>query len=142
MLEIVLSKGRLMALAMALLFGLSSGMATADVVDFRVDPDTIDSNMDGFITGSEFQPVGSDGTVFEIGLCSPYQATFPECIPEDSSGSDTITIPAGITSAEWNFPGDFWGEISFKIYAPSGNLVADYSAGSPAGSIALNLCNE
>ncbi len=54
------------ALAVALLLGVGCGESTADMVDFRVDPTTIDQNMDGFITGSEFQPVGSDGTVFDL----------------------------------------------------------------------------
>jgi hypothetical protein len=38
----------------------------ADVVSFLVDPETIDSNNDGFITGNEFQPVGSSGTIFDL----------------------------------------------------------------------------
>ena len=38
----------------------------ADEVSFLVDPATIDSNNDGFITGNEFQPVGTDGTIFGL----------------------------------------------------------------------------
>ena len=38
----------------------------AETVSFLVDPDTIDANMDGFITGNEFQPVGTDGTIFDL----------------------------------------------------------------------------
>ncbi len=37
-----------------------------ETVDFRVDPTTIDDDNDGFITGTEFSPVGSDGTVFTL----------------------------------------------------------------------------
>ncbi len=60
-----------------------------------------------------------------------------------SAGSAIITIPAGTTSAEWFFPGDFFGEISFTITAPSGNIVASFATGTAAaGPIALNLCNE
>lgn len=84
----------------------------------------------------------STGEVMEVGLCTPYEANDYDCITEDSDGSDVITIPPGIESAVWYFPGDYWGEISFEIYAPSGNLVAAYEAGAPAGPIALNLCNE
>ncbi len=40
--------------------------AHADLVSFLVDPDTIDANNDGFITGNEFQPTGSGGTVFSL----------------------------------------------------------------------------
>jgi len=109
--------------------------------------DMHDSYGDGWQTETSGGGAGitvtlNTGEVFEVGLCTPYQASEFDCIAEDFDGSDTITIPADITSAEWYFPGDFWGEISFEIYAPSGNLVAAYSAGSPAGSIALNLCNE
>ena len=39
----------------------------ASVVSFLVDPATIDNNpVDGNITGTEFSPVGSDGTVFTL----------------------------------------------------------------------------
>jgi hypothetical protein len=84
----------------------------------------------------------STGEVFEVGLCSPYEASSYACTDEFSSGTATITIPDGVESAEWVFPGDFFGEITVDIYAPSGNLVASYPLGSPAGPIALNLCNE
>lgn len=84
----------------------------------------------------------NDGTVFEIGICTPYEPPGYPCAAGTTSGSQTITIPAGITSADWVFNGDFWGEMSFQIYAPSGNLVSSGTAGSPAGPIALNLCNE
>lgn len=43
-----------------------STSVSAEMVSFLVDPATIDSNMDGFITGHEFQPVGSDGTIFDL----------------------------------------------------------------------------
>lgn len=47
---------------------VSVGTAQAGVhsVSFLVDPDTIDANNDGFITGGEFQPVGSSGHVFAL----------------------------------------------------------------------------
>jgi hypothetical protein len=82
------------------------------------------------------------GVVLEVGLCTPYEASTYACVNDYSSGSDTITIPAGTLSADWYFPGDFWGEISFQIYAPSGNLIADVGPGTGAGPIALNLCDE
>ena len=83
-----------------------------------------------------------DGTTFEIGLCTPYEDPGYDCVDESSAGTDIITIPAGITSAEWIFNGDFWGEMSFTITSPSGNVVATGSPGTSAGPIALNLCNE
>lgn len=82
------------------------------------------------------------GVVLEVGLCTPYEASSFACVNDYSSGSDTITIPVGTLSADWYFPGDYWGEISFQIYAPSGNLIADIGPGTGAGPIALNLCDE
>ena len=82
------------------------------------------------------------GAVIELGLCTPYEDPGYDCVDQSSSGSDTFEIPAGTVSADFVFNGDFWGEMSFQIYAPSGNLVASGGAGAPAGPIALNLCNE
>ncbi len=84
----------------------------------------------------------NDGTVFELGLCTPYETPGYPCTTGNSSGTGTFTMPSGITTADWTFNGDFWGEMSFQIYAPSGNLVASGTPGTAAGPIALNLCNE
>ncbi len=41
--------------------------ADAEVVSFLIDPATIDNSpADGLITGTEFSPVGTDGTVFTM----------------------------------------------------------------------------
>lgn len=45
---------------------LNGNLNADEIVSFQVDPDTIDSNNDGFITGSEFQPIGTDGTVWML----------------------------------------------------------------------------
>ena len=82
------------------------------------------------------------GAVIELGLCNNYEDSGFDCVDETASGSDTFEIPAGTESADFVFNGDFWGEMSFELIAPSGNTVAAYSAGSSAGPIALNLCNE
>lgn len=113
--------------------------------EYRIDMQ--DSFGDGWQTdtgngGSGITVTLSNGEVIEFGLCTPYEDSPFDCTEGESSGSTTITIPEGLTSAEWNFPGDEYGEISFQIYAPSGNQVASYGAGSPAGPIPLNLCNE
>ncbi|MEY8782053.1 hypothetical protein AB9K32_16585 [Allomuricauda sp. XS_ASV26] len=85
----------------------------------------------------------SDGTVFEVGLCTPYEDNNYDCTNEGSSGSTTITIPEGIESAEWNFPGDNWGEISFSIVAPNGNIVASGATGATeAGPIEIDFCAQ
>ena len=106
-----------------------------------------DSYGDGWQTsnasgGSGITITLSNGDVIEVGLCGG-SSSFSGCTPGDFEGTATVTIPPGITSAVWNFPGDVYGEISFQIYAPSGNLVASSTVGgSAAGPIALNLCNE
>lgn len=106
-----------------------------------------DSFGDGWQTddangGSGITITLSNGDVIEVGLCSPYMESDFECTPGTMSGTAIVTIPEGVETAEWVFPGDFYGEISFNIFAPSGNLVASYGPSSPAGPIALNLCNE
>ena len=91
----------------------------------------------------------NDGTVLEVGLCSPYGSaagTFlggPDCTPTPgASGTGTITIPDGTETADWFFPGDFWGEISFQIITPNGNTVADVAAGAEAGPIVIDFCKD
>ena len=88
-----------------------------------------------------------DGTVFEVGLCSPYggaAGTFLgglDCTPNTgSSGTAIVTIPAGTQSATWFFPGDQYGEIEFEIVTPAGNTVASIGTGTPAGEIAIDFC--
>jgi hypothetical protein len=62
---------------------------------------------------------------------------------DGATGSHTITIPIGTTSLEWEYvPGSWESEHSFKVYAPSGNLVLSDGPGPAAGLLALNLCNE
>jgi len=86
----------------------------------------------------------SNGVVFEVGLCNPYVAVAYDCVDDYSAGSATITIPAGIESAEWFFPGDTYGEISFNIIGPSGTVIFDSPQGANAGGavLSVNLCNE
>ena len=84
----------------------------------------------------------SNGDVFEVGLCNPYVDVNYSCTDDYDSGTATFTVPEGVASGEWFFPGDFYGEISFEIIAPSGNVVASVGEGTGAGVVALNLCNE
>lgn len=106
-----------------------------------------DSYGDGWQTSSNSGGPGitvtlSNGEEIQVGLCSSNGTPSYPCIDDGSAGTATVTIPEGLTSADWFFPGDFYGEISFQIYAPSGNLIASYDAGSAEGPIPLNLCNE
>lgn len=112
-----------------------------------------DSFGDGWQTdddngGSGITVTLDDGTVLEVGLCSPYGAaagTFlggDDCAPNDgSTGTGTITIPDGTQSAEWFFPGDNYGEIGFEIVTPNGNVVGGYTS-VEAGPIAIDFCKD
>jgi hypothetical protein len=90
----------------------------------------------------------NDGTVLEVGLCSPYGSaagTFlgsGDCTPNDgSTGTGTITIPVGTETADWFFPGDAYGEIDFEIVTPNGNVVGGYQ-GVDAGAITIDFCKD
>ncbi len=112
-----------------------------------------DSYGDGWQTdddngGSGITVTLDDGTVLEVGLCSPYtsaEGTFlgsGDCTPNDGfSGTGTITIPVGTQSAEWYFPGDNYGEIGFEIVTPNGNVVGGYT-GVEAGPITIDFCKD
>ncbi len=84
----------------------------------------------------------STGEVFEFGLCTPYEEPSYDCTAEFGAGTATFTMPEGVESAEWFFPGDFWGEITFSIIAPNGNVVAAYGPGSPAGPVEIDFCAQ
>ncbi|MCK0161585.1 hypothetical protein [Allomuricauda sp. F6463D] len=106
-----------------------------------------DSYGDGWQTddangGSGLTCTLSDGTVFEVGLCSPYEDKNYDCTSELSSGSTIIIIPEGIEFADWNFPGDAYGEISFSIVAPNGNTVAEVGPGADAGAVEIDFCAQ
>lgn len=85
----------------------------------------------------------SDGTVFEIGLCTPYEDPGYACVAGDSAGTATFEVPAGQTGAsDIQFRGDFWGEISFQIFTPAGSQVANVGSGTAAGPIAIDFCAD
>lgn len=81
--------------------------------------------------------------IAEVGLCSPYEATFSNCTDELSRGETTVTIPEGSLFSKWTFPGDAYGEIGYQIYDPNGVLVASAGAGQGvAGTIDVQACLE
>lgn len=85
----------------------------------------------------------TDGTVYELGLCTPYETPGYACTDGVEEGSTTFDVPAGQTgAADIQFQGDFWGEISFQIYTPAGNLVADVGTGAGAGAVAIDYCAD
>lgn len=85
--------------------------------------------------------VDVDGVIQEIGMCSPYLASSFTCSEGSTDATGYITIPEGAVSAKWFFPGDWWGEISFEIYDPSGALVLKVNTGEgTAGELPVRVC--
>jgi hypothetical protein len=87
-----------------------------------------------------------DGEVTEVAMCTVYttsegyinfnQADF--CVVGDYyDATGYVDIPAGASDVLWEFPGDWYGEISFEIYAPDGTLIGEYGANQPAGLLIL-----
>jgi len=115
----------------------------------------IDTYGDGWQTdtgggGSGITVTLDDGTVLEVGMCSPYGSaagTFLEsgtggCTENNGSEAvGTITIPAGTLTADWYFPGDNYGEIDFDIVTPNGNVVGRYTS-VVAGPITIDFCKD
>jgi len=118
----------------------TAGTWTVDMQDAFGDgwqPTTADGGGPGLIITL------SDGTVYEIGLCTPYEDPGYACTDGASSGTATFDVPDGLTeAAEFDFQGDFWGEMSFQIITPNGNIVADVPAGTDAGLIAIDFCKD
>ncbi len=72
-----------------------------------------------------------DGTVTDYTFTSGNTASF------------VVNVPGGSETLDWEFvSGSFDSEVTFQIFAPSGNQVANVGPGPTAGAIALNLCNE
>jgi hypothetical protein len=69
-----------------------------------------------------------DETVLYADMLSSYSGGPSCCTWTDST--TTITIPAGTTTAIWEFTGDSYpGEVSFEIYAPDGSLLLAVAEG-------------
>jgi hypothetical protein len=118
----------------------TAGIWTVEMQDSYGDgwqPTTADGGGPGLIITL------SDGTVFEVGLCTPYENPGYDCTDGASAGTATFDVPAGLTdAAEFLFNGDFWGEMSFQLITPNGNTVADIPAGTSAGAIAIDFCKD
>jgi len=110
--------------------------------------DMIDTYGDGWQTttgdGGAGMTLTLDGTtVTEFGMCTDYEASPFDCVQGPSSASTTLEIPDGTEVAEWYFPGDSWGEISFKITAPDGTVYNWDSAADgkhPVGILDFKVC--
>jgi len=82
-----------------------------------------------------------DGTVIEFGMCSPYTSSNFTCTPGNVAATTTVTIPETANTMLWEFPGDFYGEISVKIIAPNGVTALEIGEGEgTAGELFLNIC--
>jgi len=93
----------------------------------------------------------NDGSVsvIEFGMCTPYgDGSFLDtgaCTGPASTSfydaSTVVTVPAGTATAIWNNPGDQYGEISFEVYAPNGDLLlaVGLGEGSP-GLLPVTNC--
>ncbi|WP_108423779.1 DUF1735 domain-containing protein [Flagellimonas amoyensis] len=114
-----------------------------------------DSYGDGWQTdggnGGNGITIDLDGNIIEVGLCSPYEGSDYDCTGFDTvfdsdvldwtSGTATFEIPEGTQSAKWFFPGDAYGEISFKVYGPEGELLYSVSTGEGvAGQLPIENC--
>ena len=97
----------------------------------------------------------ADGSelIEEVGMCSPYGSDNIGSAMDPAMGictgpastsfygaTATVTIPAGTQLAVWQWPGDTYGEISFQIYGPAGNLLLDSGQGPGAGQLDVLNC--
>lgn len=101
----------------------------------------------------------ADGSMIteEVGMCSPYGSDNVGTFMDESLGgctgpastsfydaTATVTVPVGATAANWTFPGDNYGEISFEVYAPDGSLI--FESGGPGdqgpGLLPVTFCAQ
>ncbi len=117
----------------------------------------VDSYGDGWQTnganGGNGITVDVDGVIFEVGMCSPYEASPYDNCTSWPAGADpandlsftsataTIEIPSGAMLAKWSFPGDEYGEIGFTIIDPNGNVAYKVNVGEGvAGPLPFEVC--
>ena len=121
--------------------------------DYTVDMH--DSYGDGWQTntgsGGDGIHVDIDGTIVVVAMCSPYGGSNvgTDCDPASGvcvtgdyyDASDVVTVPVGTSSATWNFPGDNYGEISFEVYGPGGEVLYEGAQGATGpGLLPITLC--
>ena len=91
--------------------------------------DVHDSYGDGWQTnvnsGGGGIRVTMDGVVTEVGMCTAYEPSpYADCVEGDFYDATTfVEVPDPTGDIVWEFAGDWYGEIFFEIYDPSGNLV-------------------
>ncbi len=90
-----------------------------------------------------------DDTEVQVGICTIWETPEYDCIPGNGSGDGTVgdsdiqavvNVPEGTQQLTWELPGDAWGEISFQVYAPNGDLLFDRQPGGDVGLLPILLC--
>ena len=109
-----------------------------------------DSYGDGWQTteagdGGTGLTIDMDGVVTSVAMCSQWGSFDFECTPTSDgyTASTTVNIPAGTQSAIWNFPGDYYGEISVQIIAPNGVVAYESETGGTiTGLLPIAVCEQ
>ena len=86
-----------------------------------------------------------DGVVTSVAMCSQWGSYDFECTPTNDGYTATaiVNIPAGTQSAIWNFPGDYYGEISVQIVAPNGVIAYESETGATiVGLLPIAVCEQ
>ncbi|MDA9573081.1 hypothetical protein N9R45_02905 [Flavobacteriaceae bacterium] len=89
--------------------------------------------------------IDMDGVVTSVAMCSQWGSFDFECTPTSDgyTASTTVNIPAGTQSAIWNFPGDYYGEISVQIIAPNGVVAYESETGGTiTGLLPIAVCEQ
>ena len=125
-------------LVLAVFLFIPSAVGFADVVSFLVDPNTIDSNNDGFITGDEFQPIGSGGTIFDFTPTNNL-VSFPRF--QLSSQRGLRYGGGGGSSLEFTFSTNQDILLNSYTLASSGSILGDPTFAIKAGDTILSNSN-
>lgn len=93
--------------------------------------------------GPGIQVFGDGVLLAELGICTSYtSAQDAWCVGSGSAATDSFQMPEGVENAQWVFPGDFWGEIGFKIFYDDGSPapLEIYSAGAGSQAAGEFFC--
>ena len=158
-LEVVLSDGRVFGASSA--SGIITGgffsspfqynaLLTCSPMSGDYTINMFDSYGDGWQTtsggdGGEGLTIDMDGVVTSVAMCSQWGSYDFECTPTNDGYTATaiVNIPAGTESAIWNFPGDYYGEISVQIIAPNGVVAYESETGGTiTGLLPIAVCEQ
>ncbi len=84
---------------------------------------------------------GWDGAFITVtidGTSTDYTVTGAQA----TTNTEVINVPAGTTELVWTYtPGNFEGEHTYELEAPTGETAASDGPGPTPGEIVLNICN-